>query len=271
MKKIFFALSLIGTLALTGCHSSSNVSQENVQNKSEEAYKQKVIANNQTAKAVTGKMKLGLKVGDKDIDLNGTLKMKRDEVIQLSLSFFGMEVARMEFATDNVLILDRFHKQYARVPYNKIDFLKSANLDFHALQSIFWNEIFVPGQHDIPLKDFTVAESGDHTLLSLKTAPMLNYGFLTATKTALLKRTTISPKNLDNQDNLVCRYGDFVKLGNHNFPSTIAVTFTGGKSYTLNMTLSSLNNDENWTTYTQVSSKYSEMNINKLLDMITIQ
>jgi hypothetical protein len=173
----------------------------------------------------------------------------------------------MEFTKDNVLIVDRVNRQYARVPYTKVGFLQSASLDFGALQSVFWNEIFVPGAADVSKQtgSFSVASSGDHTLLSLTSAPKLDYNFLTVTKNGWLDRTTIRPKNVSSTDNLECRYGSFVKLGGKYFPSTVTVMFKGQKNVTLDLTLSSLNNSSDWATRTQVSSRYSVMDVEKLL------
>lgn len=273
LKIAFAGLTLVSVLMLTGCKTSGSVSKgEKQATSSSEIYKQKVVANNQTSKAVTAKMKINIVMNDKSISLGGNLKMMRDDVIQLSLTFLGMEVGRMEFTKDNVLVVDRVHREYARVAYSKIDFLNSADLDFYALQSLFWNEIFVPGQRNVSsaLSDFTVAESGTHTLLSLKSAPKLDYSFLTVTSSALLDRTTVNSKDLRDQSNLECKYGNFIKLGGHSFPSVINLTFKGSKTYTLDLTLGSLNNDADWTTRTQVSSKYSEMNVNGLLEKLMV-
>lgn len=272
IKIVFVCLTLV-IVMLNSCSTTRKAQKsENAGAASAEIYKQKVVANNQTAKAVTGKMKVELMMGDKDISLGGSLKMMRDDVIQLSLSFLGMEVGRMEFTKNDVLVLDRVHRKYARVPYSKIDFLRSANLDFYALQALFWNEIFVPGKQNVTtaLNDFRVSESGEHTLLILTTAPALDYSFLTKTSSALLDRTTVYSKDTRDQDNLECKYGNFVKLSGHSFPTSINLAFKGSKTYTLGLTLSGLNNDADWSTRTQVSSKYSEMNVNGLLDKLMV-
>mgnify|MGYP002521810596 FL=1 len=273
MKQITILLFIfILALTMAGCKSGRNLQKDKDEGATTEAlYKYKVVGNSQSEKAVTGKMKISIQAGDKNISLSGNLKMMRNDVIQLSLSFLGIEVGRMEFSPKDVLILDRVHKQYARVDYTKIDFLQSAKLDFNALQALFWNELFVPGTADVStaLNYFRVSESGDHTLLILSTAPQFDYSFLTITNTAKINRTTIRPKNIDNQDNLECRYSNFVKLGGKTFPSSIRLQFKGDKkTYTLDMNLSNLNNDSDWTTHTNVSSKYSPMDINKLLDKL---
>ena len=272
IQHILFLLA--GTLLLASCHSAKQAGSGQTSTANESAYKQRVISNSQTAGAITAKIKAHASMGTQGVTLGGSLRMKRNDVIQLSLSFMGlMEVGRLEFTRDNVLFIDRIHQRYARVSYSQIDFLSAADLDFYALQAIFWNEIFVPGSPDIAqvLSRFTLASSGDHTLLSLTSAPKLDYAFLTQTKTAQLTRTSVHSKNVSNADNLECIYGNFVKLGGKSFPTTLNVKFNSRKPLSLDLTLSSLNNASDWTTRTSVSSKYKEMDANKLLENIMNQ
>jgi hypothetical protein len=272
MRKSLKHLSilLLGIFLVASCHSTKQT-ETGQTSTNESAYKQRVLSNTQSASAVTAKMKAHVTSGTQGITLGGTLRMKRNDVIQMSLTFMGlMEVARLEFTRDYVLFIDRMHQRYARVSYAQIDFLKAADLDFYTLQAIFWNEIFVPGTPDVTqaLSQFTMASSGNHTLLSLTTAPKLDYAFLTQTKTALLARTSVRSKNVNNADNLECIYDNFIKLDGKSFPSTINVKFNSRKPLSLDLSLSSINNATNWETRTSISSKYKEMDANKLLESI---
>lgn len=99
---------------------------------------------------VTASTKVRLSgVGGKDLSVNGKLQMKRNDVIRLSLRFLGMEVGLMEFTPNDVLVVDRINKQFVRAKYGEVSFLRQAGLDFYALQSLFWNELFIPGQHTL--------------------------------------------------------------------------------------------------------------------------
>lgn len=269
-NKIILILLLVLPLMFAGCNSSKKASGkgEKTESAGDNAYKLRMLSNRQTAKAITAKMKISVDMGGRDMTMSGNLKMKRDDVIQLSLSFLGMEVGRLEFSTDNVLVVDRMKRRYARVSYNQMDFLQAANLDFYALQSLFWAELFVPGTPDVSkaLGEFTVASSGDHTLLHLANAPKLDYAFLSKTADALLVRTTIKPKGAAANDCLECRYTDYVSLGGHRFPSAVHLMFKGGKQYGLDMNLSNLSNNDGWEAHTDISSKYTQIDVGKLLD-----
>ena len=208
-----------------------------------EAYKEKVVSNFQTAQYLTARATISLKAGTKDISVGGSLKMKRNDVIQLSLTFLGIEVGRMEFTTTDVLIIDKINKQYVRAPYSQASVLESAGLDFYSLQSLFWNEIFSPGTHDVgsALKNFSVASSGDHTLLSLTSAPKL------------------------------CKYSDFAKFDGKKFPRRINISFNGGKrELGLDMQLSGLSTNSSWETRTKVSSSYKQRSVDDILGKLSM-
>ena len=180
----------------------------------------------------------------------------------------------MEFLRDEVLIIDRFHKQYVRVPYSDVDFLNKTNIDFNALQAIFWGELFIPGMSDVvsQLNRFSMSSSGEHTLLTLKDEPRLEYDFLVNTATALLDRTMISPKDLTQTGEFVCRYSDYTKLSGKQFPKEIELNFTGeGTKMQLILSLSDLNNKTGWPTRTEVSSKYKQVDAKGILRKLIAQ
>ncbi|MDY3064051.1 MAG: DUF4292 domain-containing protein, partial [Bacteroidaceae bacterium] len=127
LKLLFFSVTL---LTIASCSSTKKLQGDNQSSKptATELYKQRVVSNKINSEWLTAKMKLVLSMGDRDVSLSGSLKMKRGEVIQLSLTFpIVGEVGRMEFSPTNVLIIDRINARYVRVPYDRVDFLRSAN------------------------------------------------------------------------------------------------------------------------------------------------
>lgn len=102
---------------------------------------QTVNANPQNEPPVTAKLGLMLQNGNNNVSIGGTLRMKRDDVIQISLVTFGiLEVARIEATPDYFLLVDKMGKQYVKAAYSDVSFLSSANIDFRTLQAYFWNE-----------------------------------------------------------------------------------------------------------------------------------
>ena len=268
----YFLLTALASLAfLTSCRTLQNAQKPSAgaaQQSQEQQYK---VAKAQTAQCVTAKINMDVDADGKQISCGGSLKMKRDDVIQLSLTFLGFEVGRLEFTPKDVLVVDRIHRQYSRAAYSEVDFLRQAGLDFYALQSLFWNEIFTPGSRDVrsQLNRFRMASSGDYTSLLLTDAPKLNYQFLTRTSSALLDRVTVDGKSTADQGQFVWKYDNFTTLGGKPFPTSMAVSISGmGKKAGFTLALSRLNTDTDWPTRTTISSKYTQIKATSLLDKL---
>ena len=93
--------------------------------------------------AVVAKLNLSLQAGDKNISVNGTYRVKRDDVIQINLTYtmlITVNVGAMELTPDYIMIVDRLHKRYCKVAYGEVPALGQAGIDFAYLQRIFWGE-----------------------------------------------------------------------------------------------------------------------------------
>ena len=94
-----------------------------------------INANRQTETTLTAKASIKLQAGEKSAGVSGTLRMERDDVIQLSLAFLGlMEVGRLEITPDYFLLIDRMNHQYVRVAYSQVPFFQQSGIDFHTFQ-----------------------------------------------------------------------------------------------------------------------------------------
>lgn len=229
----------------------------------------KMAENYSLKPCLTAKVKVKVAGVGKDISVNGNLKMKRDEVVQLSLYFLGMEVGRMEFSPQEVLVIDRMNKQYVRASYSEISFLEKAELDFYALQALFWNELFVPGARD-PSSEayrFEISETGGKTTLALTDTPKLSYTFKAATQTALLESLEVKSNNITEKGMFSFTYSNFQNFNGNSFPGQMkmAVTGAGKENMSLNLELSKLSNDDDWQTHTTVSDKYTRKSAEEIL------
>ena len=267
--KLLKLLPLFILVLLASCRSSKSLTDTSVEGgKHVAVYAGKVINNKQKAECVTGKMHMNLKALDKDLSVSGQLRMKRDVVVQLSLSLLGFEVGRLEFTPTHVLVVDRVNKNYIRAPYTEVSFLQKADLDFYALQSLFWNELFIPGERvvDQHLDRFKVAATGAHTLLTIEDAPKLNYTFLTQTDLSIINSVTVEGKKGEADAKMTWSYDQFNKLDGRYFPSFMSCQFEAlGKTAEMSFSLSRLSNDNSWPTETKVSSRYKELKAESIL------
>lgn len=233
-------------------------------------YFYRVVNNGSKAANLTAKVKVTVSDGSKNVSTSGTLRMKKNDVVQISLvdPIIGIaEVGRMEFTKDKMLVLDRVNRRYVSVAYSDVGFLKNAKVDFYAMQAIFWNEIFEPGKKEPDEKSFSLTKDKDMIHLGFSDN-LLAYDFETALADAHLQKTSVNDRGLKKY-NLVCAYSDFTDFEGSRFPKNIKLTFNSGKSiFTLSLQLSSLRNETGWLARTSVPSKYTSVKTEDILKML---
>lgn len=272
----------VAALALTSCHTSKNVtggatsattagSTQTTQITSAAECVKKVSAQSLSQQCLTAKLKVNLQGMGKEISVNGNLRMKRDDVVQITLSFLGIEVGRLEFTPQDVLIVDRMNKQYVRASYNEVGFLKTAELDFYSMQSLFWNELFVPGQRSArnSAGNFTLSSENGNNVLTLTHAPRLVYSFFTSPTTNLIEKLVVKGSGSNDKGTFAFAYSDFQTFGNRQFPRGMEMQISGldkkNSSGTLSFSLSRLSADSDWQTRTTISSKYTRRSAEEVL------
>ena len=116
MKRIYIYLFGAVLLAFVSSCSSTKSMKKSVSigNLSETEYMTEVLNRAPAWDALTAKMSMAVDLNGKGATkISGTIRMKRDEVIQLSLTapFIGIEVARAEISPDGILVMDRLNKR----------------------------------------------------------------------------------------------------------------------------------------------------------------
>lgn len=77
----------------------------------------------------------------KGMSVNGTLRMKRDDVIMLNATYiFGMQIGTMELTPEYLLVISRYTRQYIRMTYPELSALIGRDVTFKDLQDVFWGE-----------------------------------------------------------------------------------------------------------------------------------
>ena len=283
--KCYLYIALVA-LTLTACRSSKSAVKAPDTNTSAStkthitnntaalASVKKVAAMHLSQQGVTASTKVRLSgVGGKDLSVNGKLQMKRNDVIRLSLRFLGMEVGLMEFTPNDVLVVDRMNKQFVRAKYGEVSFLRQAGLDFYALQSLFWNELFIPGQHTLSaegLGRFELVQKAGLNVLTPKNTPKLAYHFYADPQANTIQRLQVRSNNAAEKGEFAFNYDGFEQFGGRPFPTQMrmAVTGTGKKDITLALSLSSLKADASFDTRTTVSAKYTQRSVQQVLGQL---
>ena len=226
----------------------------------------KVQENQQAATAIRAKASVSLG----SLSASGTMKMKRDEIIQLSLSaFFGiMEVGRLEMTPEYLFVQDRVNHQYVKAVWDGVPQLREAGINYNTFQSLFWGELFTPGKTGtLDIADFEAEETGESVVLRPKAQPDNQYAiavkFLIDTASGLIRQAAITPAKASSL-NLVWDYSDWTTLNGKSFPTEMLMTLASGTdTNTVKFKLSSVQADEQLsvTPFPTPDSSYSHINI----------
>ncbi len=99
---------------------------------------------NTTVEALSAKMDINLRQGNKTIHCTGTYRVKRGEVVQLNLVYtvliMPVNVGTLELTPDGLLVIDRMGKRYCRVAFSDIGQLQKYGVNYELLESLFWGD-----------------------------------------------------------------------------------------------------------------------------------
>ena len=273
-RRLYHILGIaVLVLLLASCSSTKSLKKsQSIEGMTETEYVESVISHAGGWDAMTAKMALAIDwEGKGTTKVNGTLRIKKGEVIQLSIApLLGIEVARAEISPDGVLVIDRMNKRYVEVSFAEVKALANADLDFHTLQALFLNELFLPGKDGLTSRDassFRVEVGLDGVTLDVKKAKRFSYRFLTQAPEALLKESCIGLMNTPYR--LKWEYAGFRPLDAKLFPSEMQVSFLGAKKpVKASFALSRLSTNADWDAHTEVSKRYEKVELEDILKLL---
>jgi len=78
---------------------------------------------------------------DKKTEVKGTIRIKKDSIIWLSISPLMVEVVRCKFTPDSLYFLNKVDKEYYAGDYSLIRKITGYDINFKSMQSILLNEL----------------------------------------------------------------------------------------------------------------------------------
>ena len=244
------------------------------------AFVQKVSDNQVYTKNITGSMNFTIRLGEKKISVDGALRMRKDEVIRLQLyaPILGFEIGRLEFTPDYVLIIDRYHKQYIKADYNQVDFLQKQGITFYSLQSLFWNQLLLPGakqvkESDLKKFDASLDVAGDNVPVVLKNGNM-TYVWTAQRATGRIDKADVEYVSSQHGTSGVhIRYAAFRSVGVKQFPALLDMTLVTNatrvkQEANIVIKMNEVKTDSNWESRSEVSSKYKQVSVEDVLNKI---
>lgn len=257
---------IVWALLLTGCRSQRSITNINKQTNEQLA----PLATPPTdVTTITAKTNITIDYNGHAITVKGKLRMRRDEVVQMTLTALGVvEIAFIEFTPQGAYIIDRINKRYTLLDYSS-EVLNSAGINFATIQGLFWNRIFIPGEKEAwkQLNDFRIMASEKCLLIEPERQRLLKCYFYTDNEYKQLQQTQL---NLQHYE-AVWQYGMFNTIGTYTYPTVFDISLSGtSRSIAAHITLSNLSvSDTQWKSGTNLSN-YKKVELEQLLSIIDL-
>lgn len=268
-KKWIFLPVAIAALLLTGCRATRNLGMDAQLRKQQNEQIELLIQQPKELTDFTAKTAITLNYDEKSLNVKGRLRMRRGEVVQMSITALGVvEVALIEFTPEAAYLLDRINKRYARIDYSS-GILNTIGLNFETVQALFWNRIFLPGKGESKTKpdNFTVSLSGSQLCIEPVRQPLLKCQFYTDAGCKQLQQTQLGI----NDYAVTWRYDMFKSVDTAVYPTVFDVSVsTDSESAGAHIALSNVScTDTDWTAGTNLA-RYTKVELEDFLSILKL-
>ena len=268
---IYIAVAALLTLTFTGCRTkrAATENRESLSRKQRSELLAPLAQYPTDVRFVSSRAAITLDYNGNAVTVKGRLRMRRDEVMQMSITALGlMEVACFEFTPKGAYFIDKVNKQYARYDYSS-GVMNLAGFNFNAIQALFWNRLFIPGEKDVWRKttDFTLTDAGAQRLIEPKRQRMLKCQFYTDASYKQLQQTNLQLQ----QYGITWHYGKFETADSYTYPTTHEVSVSGN-THTLgaHIGLTGVSTvDTGWRSTTDLS-RYREVELEQIMSILNM-
>ena len=213
---------------LAGCKSSTGLTSPATEiMKTEEAFFATMLDRSFRYDTFSARLNLEFSGMQQEFSSRVQMKMIRDERMQLSVQPFpGIEMVRVEISNDSIKMIDRINRRFIAESYQRLKKEMGIDFNFQNLQSLFTNQLFVPGVNAISTKHFRQFRITKNNLLAefqLKDSSESIYTF-TADGDENLLSTKIE---IENQK-LTWHYSRFQTVDSQLFPMIMTARLTTG-------------------------------------------
>ncbi|MDR3251781.1 MAG: DUF4292 domain-containing protein [Tannerella sp.] len=242
--------------------------------KTEENFFSSVIDRSCRFNTLSARIKLEFEGRQKQFSSRASLKMIYNERLQLSIQpLLGIEMFFIEVGADSVKIVDRMNKLYMTDSYDNLKGETQIDFNFHNLQALFANQIFVPGENDISPAHFRLFRSTadrSRAEFKLKDTNGMFYTFEAGGNEQLLS-TTIS--NGSGNLMLAWNYGNFLPIDNQRFPSemTVRLSADGDIQGTVSLSFSTPEINSPINTDFNIPSGYKRVTMAQIINSLEIK
>lgn len=227
-----------------------------------------------TYNTFSASLKLAIKPGEKSkaISVDTQLKIKKDQVIELSLRvpIIGMEAGKVAITPKQILIIDRINKYYFVESMERLQNMSPFDFDFYSLQALFTNQLFIAGKPTIEEKDinsFQLVEDEYQVVLTNTDSQGINYDFSSDYTRRILNTEMYKDKS---KVNMLWTYGNFGLTSNNRlFPMLMNMQLDLPEDQaTMKLSFSRVDINEPFNPNTTIPEKYQQINLEQIIKLL---
>ncbi len=223
---LYLAVVALLSLSLAGCRTKQTAENAAAFTKRQRNEQLIPLAQYPTdVQTMTAKTTITLDYEGHSTTLKGRLRMRRDEVIQMSITALGLvEVASIEFTPKGTYLIDRVNKRYVLLDYSS-GLISYAGINFNTVQALFWNRLFIPGEKEAwnNVGNFVLSDTDTQCLVEPSRQRMLKCKFFTDNNYKQLQQTDLTLQ----QYAASWRYEQFETIDTYTFPTMHDVSVSG--------------------------------------------
>lgn len=157
--------------------------------------------------------------GDKQVNGNANIRIKKDSVIWFSVSpSIGIEATRVMITKDTAIVINRMDKEYYVFNFDEISRYFNFKVDFDLLQSILVGNLARPID-----KETKVAEENNYYMIKQSSGP-LDFQSFVLMDNKKIETVLINEKQTSNF--MTLKYSEFKELSQYLFPKVCQVNLT---------------------------------------------
>ncbi len=286
LKYIFTGLIIM--VMFVSCRQTRLLSNEKVRPMGARKLYSNVTGNYLPYHTLSIKFEVNIQSEDINQSLSGTLRIRKDSLIWISITpALGIEAARLQFTPDSIMFMNRLKNEYFINPYDYFENKLQTELSFNDLQAVFSNEVFLYSESDEESNEKFNADSLDRdyfrkTFISstdsnryvLKThrkhkikkhikRNKTNELIVETLKIApeIFKLTDVSINDYTEKRNLNIQYSDFIDVNTKVVPSLINIEIkTAEKQFRAEIKYNKITVDSDVSFPFKITEKYKRIN-----------
>ncbi|MEO9872581.1 DUF4292 domain-containing protein [Ekhidna sp.] len=161
---------------------------------------------------MSAKAKFKFNHDGKKISATANFRIKKDSVIWISISGFGLEGARVLINTENVRILDKLKKQYYEYTFEELSNVYDFDFNFQMIQSVILGNLIEP------YKKQRVEKRDNYFTYTASKGVYLFENYIGA-KSMKLEKVQVFDE--DTKNSISVNYSDFILVDSQVFPNEI--------------------------------------------------